>query len=73
MTALYWIIPYILHTALVGTYAWIHYGQFPMGVLPFQVLAYTFYLTISPIFFIYGRFHTSHASREAAFFARKNK
>lgn len=61
MSSLFWIITYMLHTVVVGYIALI-YMEFPLKMLPLQVLLYTFYLTASPVIFIYGRFHTSRAS-----------
>ncbi len=61
MTALYWAIPYILNTALVGYVAWMHV-EFPFRLLPVHVLLFTFFLTASPLILLYGRFHTSRAS-----------
>lgn len=71
MTALYWMIPYTLHLALVGVVAWL-YVEFPLThfplvgprsvILPLQVLLFNFYLTASPLIFLYGRFHVSRAS-----------
>jgi hypothetical protein len=54
-----WMIAYLAHAFLVGYYAW-QYMMFPIGILlPFQVLTYTFYLTLSPIVILFGRFYSS--------------
>jgi len=72
MTALYWQIPYLLHTAVVGWMAW-QYFEFPLKMLPLQVLLYTFYLTLSPIIFFYGRFHSSRAAWVTAVTSNKKR
>ena len=75
LTALYWIIPYLLHTALVAYIAWRNV-EFPKTyvplvgdqslLLPLQVLLYTFYLTLSPLVFLYARWHVSRAAWQSA-------
>ena len=82
MTALYWLIPYILHTALVAIVAWWS-AEFPKTYVPFagyrglllpiQVLLYTFYLTASPLVLVYGRFHLSRAAWASATAAFKRR
>lgn len=57
----YWLTVYVLHTLIVAVVAW-NNMELPLGLLPIQVLLYTFYLTISPIVLVYGRFHMSRAS-----------
>ncbi len=64
MTALYWIIPYMLHTVVVGYIAWL-YMEFPLRLLPLQVVLYTFYLTASPAIFLYARFHKPRGAWES--------
>jgi hypothetical protein len=61
MSAWYWLALYGLHTLIVG-YVGTSYMQFPLRLLPLQVLLYTFYLTVSPVVFLYGRFHKPRVS-----------
>lgn len=61
MTALYWMIPYLLHTALVGWVAW-QWIELPFRLLPLLIIGYTFVLTVSPIILFYARFHSSRAA-----------
>lgn len=82
MTALYWMIPYLLNTALVGYIAWRNV-EFPKTyvplvgdrslLLPLQVLLFSVYLTLSPIVILYGRWHVSRASWESATSAYKRR
>ena len=82
MSALYWMIPYLLHTALVAYIAWQNV-EFPKTylpvagyrsvLLPLQVSLYTFYLTASPLVFLYGRFHLSRAAWASATAAFKKR
>lgn len=61
MASAFWISAYSFHTLVVAIVAWI-YMEFPLRMLPVQVFFYTFYLTLSPLVFFYGRIHRSHAS-----------
>lgn len=61
MTAWYWIALYVIHTLTVG-YIGVSYMKFPLHLLPLEALFYTFYLTVSPIVFVYGRFHKPRTS-----------
>ncbi|MBX9636414.1 MAG: hypothetical protein K2Q45_02545 [Nitrosomonas sp.] len=80
--SLFYIIPSLLHLALVGFIAWWNV-RFPnthiplVGprevILPLQVLLYPFYLAASPLFFLYGRFHFSRAAWESAAISLKRR
>jgi hypothetical protein len=59
--AWYWQTVMVLHTLVVAIVAWTCM-ELPLGLLPLQVLLYTFYLTLAPLLLVYGRFHVSRAS-----------
>lgn len=56
--AWYWISTHLLHMAVVGYLSWL-YIDCPLITL--HVLLYPVYLTLSPVLFLYGRFHHSRA------------
>jgi hypothetical protein len=64
MSGLHWQVLYLLHTAVVGYVAWtnIEILRWNGLLLPLLVLGYTWYLTVSPLVILYGRFHTSRAA-----------
>jgi hypothetical protein len=62
MRSPWWISIYVGHTALVG-YITLRYLKFPrQEIRLLQIVLYTFYLTASPLVFLYGRFYQSAAS-----------
>jgi hypothetical protein len=54
-----WLMLHVAHLFVVGSYAW-KYLMFPnIYLLPFFVITYMFYLTVSPIVILFGRFYSS--------------
>jgi hypothetical protein len=64
MTNVWWISFYLLHCAVVGLCATKNM-RFPYHVMALQTLVYPVFVTLSPLIFVYARWHTSQNAWDA--------